>query len=58
LDYGFSDLKAEIIYAYAHSENLASNHILTKLGFEKTGEFIEPDGNCFWYELKKENFNS
>jgi len=49
-------LKAEIIYAYAHSENLASNHILTKLGFEKTGEFIEPDGNCFWYELKKRKF--
>lgn len=58
LDYGFNDLKAEIIYAYAHCENTASNHILTKLGFEKTGEFTEPDGICFWYELKKENFNS
>lgn len=58
LDYGFNDLKAEIIYAYAHSENLVSNHILTKLGFEKTSEFTEPDGVCFWYELKKENFNS
>jgi len=56
LEYGFNDLKTEIIYAYAHSENLASNHILTKLGFEKTGEFTEPDGICFWYELKKENF--
>lgn len=58
LEYGFNDLKAEIIYAYAHSENMASNHILTKLGFERTGEFTEPDGICFWYELKKENFNS
>jgi len=58
LDYGFNDLQAEIIYAYAHCENTASNHILTKLGFEKTGEFTEPDGICFWYELKKENFNS
>ena len=56
LEYGFNDLKAEVIYAYAHCENLASNHILTKLGFEKTGEFTEPDGICFWYELKKENF--
>lgn len=56
LEYGFNDLKAEIIYAYAHSENMASNHILKKLGFEKTGEFTEPDGICFWYELKKENF--
>lgn len=56
LEYGFNDLKAEVIYAYAHCENLASNHILTKLGFEKTGEFTEPDGICFWYKLKKENF--
>ncbi|WP_175621700.1 GNAT family N-acetyltransferase [Chryseobacterium schmidteae] len=56
LEYGFNDLKAEVIYAYAHCENQASNHILTKLGFEKTGEFTEPDGICFWYELKKENF--
>lgn len=56
LEYGFNDLKAEIIYAYAHSENMASNYILTKLGFKKTDEFTEPDGICFWYELKKENF--
>lgn len=56
LEYGFNDLKAEVIYAYAHCENQASNHILTKIGFEKTGEFTEPDGICFWYELKKENF--
>lgn len=56
LDYGFNQLNAETIYAYAHSENLASNHILAKLGFEKTGEFTEPDGICFWFELKKENF--
>lgn len=56
LEYGFNDLKAETIYAYAHSENLASNKILTKLGFENMGEFAEPDGICFWYEVKKENF--
>lgn len=56
LDYGFNDLKAEIIYAYAHCENTASNHILTKLGFEKTGEFTEPDGICFWYELNVKNY--
>ena len=28
LDYGFHELNAEVIYAYAHSEHEASNHIL------------------------------
>ncbi len=56
LDYGFHELNAEVIYAYAHSEHEASNHILRKLGFQKTSEFEEPDGICFWYELKREKF--
>lgn len=56
LEFGFNDLNAEVIYAHAHSENVASNTILTQLGFENKGEFTEPDGICFWYELKKENF--
>lgn len=56
LDYGFHGLNAEVIYAYAHSEHEASNHILRKLGFQKTSEFEEPDGICFWYELKREKF--
>ncbi|MBK1897602.1 GNAT family N-acetyltransferase [Chryseobacterium paridis] len=58
LDFGFNDLNREIIYACAHNENDGSNHILKKLGFEKTGEFEEPDGLCFWYELKREKYNS
>lgn len=58
LDFGFNELKTGIIYAHAHSGNEGSNHILKKLGFEKTGEFVEPDGVCFWYELKKENYIS
>jgi ribosomal-protein-alanine N-acetyltransferase len=55
LDYGFNDLNIETIYAMAHCENEGSNHILRKLGFEKTDEFTEPDGICFWYELKRKN---
>ncbi|MGU3376062.1 GNAT family N-acetyltransferase [Chryseobacterium sp. M5A1_1a] len=57
LDYGFNELNAETIYAYAHSEHDVSNHILRKLGFEKTSEFEEPDGLCFWYEIKREKHN-
>ncbi|WP_034752489.1 GNAT family N-acetyltransferase [Chryseobacterium daeguense] len=56
LDYGFNELKTDTIYAHAHSENKGSNHILRKLGFKKTSEFTEPDGICFWYELKRENY--
>ncbi|ASW76256.1 GNAT family acetyltransferase [Chryseobacterium piperi] len=58
LDFGFNDLHAKTIYACAHCENDGSNHILRKLGFEKTGEFEEPDGLCFWYELKREKYDS
>lgn len=56
LDLGFNHLNAEAIYANAHIENRGSIHILSKLGFEKTGEFEEPDGICFWYELKREKY--
>lgn len=56
LDLGFNHLNAEAIYANAHIENRGSIHILSKLGFEKTSEFEEPDGICFWYELKREKY--
>lgn len=56
LELGFNEMKADAIYAHAHSGNEGSNHILRKLGFEKTGEFTEPDGICYWYELKRENY--
>lgn len=56
LDFGFNGLKIDTIYAHAHSENHASNHVLKKLGFVKTGKFSEPDGICFWYELNRKNY--
>lgn len=55
LDYGFNWLNLKTIYAYAHSENEASNHVLLKLGFQKTSEFVEHDGLCFWYELNNDS---
>ncbi len=51
VDKFFDEMKLKNLYAYAHSENGASNHVLTKLGFTKTGTFTEPDGDCFWYEM-------
>ncbi|PIF46942.1 RimJ/RimL family protein N-acetyltransferase [Chryseobacterium sp. 52] len=58
LELGFNEMDADIIYAHAHDGNDGSNHILKKLGFEKTGEFTEPDGICNWYELKREKYRS
>lgn len=58
LDAGFNEMNIDVIYAYAHCENDASNNSLEKLGFQKTSEFEEPDGICFWFELRKENFNN
>ncbi|WP_160136544.1 GNAT family N-acetyltransferase [Chryseobacterium sp. c4a] len=54
LDYGFNELKADTIYAYADAGNSGSNYILTKMGFENTGEFDDSGVKCFWYELKRE----
>jgi len=53
LDLGFNQLNAYKIYAYADIENESSNHVLTKLGFENKGTFIDKGDHCFWYELNK-----
>lgn len=57
LNYGFNEMKLDIIYAYTDVENTVSNHVLEKLGFEQKNTFIDEGDNCFWFELKKENFN-
>ncbi|WP_312076376.1 GNAT family N-acetyltransferase [Chryseobacterium sp.] len=57
LNYGFNEMKLNSIFAYADVENDASNHVLRKLGFEEKNTFIDEGDICFWYELKKENFN-
>ena len=53
LELGFDQLNTDKIYAYADVENQASNYILTKLGFENKGTFVDKGDNCYWYELEK-----
>jgi len=53
LDLGFNQLNADKIYAYADIENENSHKILTKLGFENKGAFIDDGDHCYWYELEK-----
>ena len=55
LDLGFNQLNADKIYAYADVENQSSNYILTKLGFENKGAFLDKGDHCNWYELEKNN---
>lgn len=56
LDYGFNELKANTIYAFADAGNSGSHYILTKMGFENTGAFEDSGVKCFWYELKREKY--
>jgi RimJ/RimL family protein N-acetyltransferase len=53
LDLGFNQLNADKIYAYADVDNQTSNYILTKLGFENKGTFLDKGDICNWYELEK-----
>lgn len=53
LDLGFNQLNADKIYAYADIDNQTSNYILTKLGFENKGTFLDKGDICNWYELEK-----
>jgi len=55
LDLGFNQLNADKIYAYADVGNESSNHILTKLGFENKGTFLDKGDICNWFELEKNN---
>lgn len=52
----FVVMKKENLYAYAHADNIGSNHVLKKLFFIETSRFDEHDTPCIWYEMSKKNF--
>lgn len=53
IDYGFSRMEMPSIYAMAHVENLASIHALQKSGLKITGQVVENDILCHWFEINK-----
>ena len=55
LDYGFNVMKIKIMEAAAHTENIASNRILQKIGLEMTEQYLEDSVSWNWYELKNPN---
>ncbi len=54
LDYGFNQMKIEKMNAYTHSENLASNHILKKIGMNLIEKYLDKS-NTFWNWWQMEN---
>jgi ribosomal-protein-alanine N-acetyltransferase len=56
LDYGFNTMKLPVIYACAVSDNIGSNTVLKKLGFEFTNEYTANNEPHSWYKFDKPNF--
>ena len=53
LNYGFKEMKIDEMNAYTHSENVASNHILQKIGMNEIQNY--PDTNNIvwkWWQMK------
>jgi [ribosomal protein S5]-alanine N-acetyltransferase len=55
LKYGFDVMKLPVIYACAVSDNVGSNAVLKKLGFEFTNEYFVDGTPHNWYKI--ENLN-
>jgi RimJ/RimL family protein N-acetyltransferase len=55
LDYGFNVMQIEIMEAAAHTDNIASNRILQKIGLKMTEQYLEEGVSWNWYELKNPN---
>jgi len=56
VDYGFSRMEMQSIYAMAHVENLGSINALQKTGLKITGQ-VEHEGIlCHWFEISKQDW--
>ncbi|MGL2967435.1 GNAT family N-acetyltransferase [Flavobacterium sp. XGLA_31] len=56
LDYGFNQMKIEVMNAYTHSENGASNHILQKSGMTFMEKYLDQDGAYWqWWQMNNPN---
>ena len=54
LDYGFNQMNIAEMNAYTHAENVASNHVLQKVGFQFIENYPdEQDVLWKWWQLKK-----
>jgi ribosomal-protein-alanine N-acetyltransferase len=58
LDYAFRKLKTEEIFGAASCDNVASNHILQKIGLTFVETFFYEDIKCNWYKMDKKDFEN
>jgi [ribosomal protein S5]-alanine N-acetyltransferase len=58
LDYAFSTLNLEEVYATASCENNGSNKILQKIGMNLMETFYYGDIKCNWYHLKRKAYEN
>ncbi len=56
LDYGFKNMKYDVIDGIALIENVASNKVLEKIGLKHVTDFKYEDTYASWYSLKKEDY--
>lgn len=56
LDYGFDQMNIQIMNAYTHAQNAASNHILQKVGFHFIEEYLDLEGVVWkWWQLENKS---
>ena len=53
LEYGFNKMKIDVMNAYTHFENGASNHILQKVGFNFMENYPDNEGVIWkWWQME------
>lgn len=56
LEHGFNEMNIDILNAYTHSENGASNHVLQKVGFNFMENYPDENGIIWkWWQMNHPN---
>jgi len=55
LNYAFETMNLKTLEAAAHTENVASNRILQKIGMQMTEQYLEDGISWNWYTLRNSN---
>ncbi|MBO9729422.1 MAG: GNAT family N-acetyltransferase [Chitinophaga sp.] len=56
LQYGFTRLKPDMIYAWADAANIASNRVLQKTGLTMDGTFYQEGVLVNWFRISREEW--